>query len=116
MIGEHIKARREKLGYSQAELAKICDLSENYISALERGVKNAGPKAIQVLSDALGVDEATLRFGERDPKKESPQVPEHLRALFEQIAQVFPDSASLIRKSETLAQVMRDLRNDDRNS
>ena len=38
-IGKRIQARREELGMKQEELAECVNLSPNYISAIERGVK-----------------------------------------------------------------------------
>ncbi len=37
MVGQLVRARREALGYSQAQLAKYAQLSQTYISRLEKG-------------------------------------------------------------------------------
>ena len=38
-LGGRIQANRERLGMKQEELAERAELSVNYISAIERGVK-----------------------------------------------------------------------------
>lgn len=53
---EQIKARRKELGISQADLAKLCDLSVNGISKFE---SNAGEREVKLstlfkLSEVLG--------------------------------------------------------------
>lgn len=44
---------RERTGYSQAELARQSGVSQGHISEMERGDKNASPKTIKKLADAL---------------------------------------------------------------
>lgn len=112
-IGENVKALRVGSGWTQEDLARISGVAENYISAIERGARTPGKKIVGKLCDAFAVDEMTIRFGARqEPQKETPQAPEHLKGLFDEIARIFPDSYSLIDKSEKIAKVMRDLRGD----
>ncbi|MGH7434838.1 MAG: helix-turn-helix domain-containing protein, partial [Polyangiaceae bacterium] len=36
-LGTRIRAQREAMGWSQAKLAEVVDLTPNYVGALERG-------------------------------------------------------------------------------
>lgn len=67
-IAENIKRLREVRGWTQAELGRMCGVSDKHISALERGTISPGKKMIPKLLDAFAVDELTLRFGEREEK------------------------------------------------
>ena len=62
VIGQTIKKLREEQGYTQASLGKIMDMSEQYLSALERGVRKPGKTVIAKLCDALGVTEEQILF------------------------------------------------------
>ena len=61
-LGDYIAAYRHKEGYSQREFAKKCNLSNGYISMLERGfnpktkepIKPAIPQ-IKKLADGMGI-------------------------------------------------------------
>jgi transcriptional regulator with XRE-family HTH domain len=39
-MGHRLRARREELGWTQAELARRCDLHKAYIGFVERGERN----------------------------------------------------------------------------
>lgn len=112
-IGENVKMLRLQCRWTQKELGQIVNTAENYIGAIENGTREPGRKLVTKLAEAFGVDESTVRYGERDLEKETSQVPEHLRRLMEEVTRVFPDSASLVEKSEKLSKVMRDLRDEE---
>ena len=65
-VGENIRKLREEAGYTQKQLAGIMGVKEPYISAMERGQRRPGKKILPLLCDALGVDEKTILFGERE--------------------------------------------------
>jgi len=46
---------REKIGISQSELARRCNLSANHISRIERNLKTPSNDAIKKISKALGL-------------------------------------------------------------
>jgi transcriptional regulator with XRE-family HTH domain len=54
-LGARLRARREGLGWSQAELAEKIDISANYVSVLERGLKLPTLDTLLTLARALGV-------------------------------------------------------------
>jgi len=56
-IGRFVREVREARHFSQAELARRCNLSRAYINALESGsVKQPSARTLGVLADALGID------------------------------------------------------------
>jgi transcriptional regulator with XRE-family HTH domain len=54
-FGRSIRRLRKQRGLSQEELAEASDLSRNYISDIERGVRNPGLLALVSLAKALKV-------------------------------------------------------------
>lgn len=63
-IGENIKKLREAAGLTQESIFKQSGLSVSYQSQIENGA-NPGKKTIATYCEVLGVDEMTVRFGER---------------------------------------------------
>jgi transcriptional regulator with XRE-family HTH domain len=57
-FGRSVRRLRKQRGLSQESLAEVCGLSRNYISDIERGVRNPGLLALVALAKALRV---TLR-------------------------------------------------------
>lgn len=67
-FGEFIKSQRKLAALSQRELAKLADLSDAYLSQLERGLHEPSVRVLNGLSDALNVPaDRLLRFlGRKD--------------------------------------------------
>ena len=66
-FGEFIKSQRKLAELSQRELAKLADLSDAYLSQLERGLHEPSVRVLHGLSDALNVPtDRLLRFLGRD--------------------------------------------------
>jgi transcriptional regulator with XRE-family HTH domain len=63
-IGANIKKLREARGLTQESIFKQVGLSTSYQSQIENGA-GIGKKTIEKYIEALGVDEETIRFGER---------------------------------------------------
>ena len=62
-FGEFIKSQRKLAELSQRELAKLADLSDAYLSQLERGLHEPSVRVLQRLSGALNVPaDRLLRF------------------------------------------------------
>lgn len=52
-FGRSIRSHRKKRGWNQDDLAEAAKLSRNYVSDIERGVRNPGLLALVRLSRAL---------------------------------------------------------------
>jgi transcriptional regulator with XRE-family HTH domain len=62
-FGEFIRSQRKLAEMSQRELAKVADLSDAYLSQLERGLHEPSVRVLNGLSEALNVPtERLLRF------------------------------------------------------
>lgn len=62
-FGDFIRSQRKLAAMSQRELAKVADLSDAYLSQLERGLHEPSVRVLHGLSDALNVPtERLLRF------------------------------------------------------
>ena len=62
-FGEFIKSQRKLAELSQRELAKLADLSDAYLSQLERGLHEPSVRVLNGLSHALNVPaDRLLRF------------------------------------------------------
>lgn len=54
-FGDFIKSQRKLAALSQRELAKLADLSDAYLSQLERGLHEPSVRVLNGLSNALNV-------------------------------------------------------------
>lgn len=59
-IGSHIRTRRERLGWSQADLSVAAGISLASVSRVERGVQAPSIDILVALAEALGVGIAAL--------------------------------------------------------
>ena len=86
-LGRQLRARREAQGLTQAVLAERADLTENYLSAVERGLKLPALDTLDRLAKVLGVEPGELLgLSTRDPWIEevaavAEGVPKNLRAV-----------------------------------
>jgi transcriptional regulator with XRE-family HTH domain len=55
-LGGNIKLLRARRGLSQADLAEKADISINFLSNIERGIKFPQPDMLSKLANALGVE------------------------------------------------------------
>jgi transcriptional regulator with XRE-family HTH domain len=75
-FGEFIKSQRKLAELSQRELAKLADLSDAYLSQLERGLHEPSVRVLHGLSDALNVPaDRLLRFLGQDPHRDDSTAP-----------------------------------------
>ena len=54
-LGEFIKGQRQLNQLSQRQLAKLADLSDTYMSQLERGRHEPSLRVLRALADSLGI-------------------------------------------------------------
>ena len=59
-FGEILRTLRNKIGFSQEQLALDCSLDRTYISLLERGLRQPTLTTLFVLADSLGVKPSKL--------------------------------------------------------
>jgi transcriptional regulator with XRE-family HTH domain len=80
-LGDFIRAQRKMLELSQRELAKLTNLSDPYVSQLERGLHEPSVRVLRALAQALNVRAETLLSyaGLLDPD-ETPTVEEAVQA------------------------------------
>lgn len=62
-LGENLKKLRDSHHWTQKELSAISGVSITYISAIERGERNAGAVTLSKLCEAFAVSEEVLRYG-----------------------------------------------------
>ncbi len=68
-----LRARREGLGLSQSELARLSGLHRSYIGDLERGSRNISVRNLTRLAEAMGVKPSKLMSSaEKTLKEEGP--------------------------------------------
>ena len=58
--GRRLRELRQERTVSQIELAKMAATTQATISALERGEREAQPRTVRRLADALGVEPSEL--------------------------------------------------------
>lgn len=54
-IGDLIRKKREEQGWSEAQIAEMCGVTEQTIRKIEEGRFNVGIDIIGAVADALGV-------------------------------------------------------------
>ena len=59
-LGDFIRAQRELMELSQRQLAKMAQLSNPYLSQIERGLHEPSVRVLKALAEALNVRAATL--------------------------------------------------------
>jgi len=60
ILGAVLKETRLKENVTQAKLAEICDLDVDYVSKIERGVRQPTVTTLFTISDALNTPLATI--------------------------------------------------------
>lgn len=60
ILADNIRAFRKQRGYSQEQLADLCELHRTYIGSVERQERNVSLSTLEVLARALGVSAPTL--------------------------------------------------------
>jgi transcriptional regulator with XRE-family HTH domain len=71
-LADQVRFRRERLGYTQGQLAAACSLNEKYIARVEQALLNVTLSSLEALAKGLQCKEAALLTprstrGERSP-------------------------------------------------
>lgn len=89
-LGSRLRALRESEGLTQMQLSKDANVSQNWISSLERGdVDSPDPELLFALSAKLGLtpnDVATIA-GWWQPAK-APEIPDDMRFTWERLVKL----------------------------
>ena len=72
LLGERIKEERKKRGLTQEKLAGLSGVSNNFISYIESGNKNASLKTIKKIADVFQISLSDLFSGMTIAKKSKP--------------------------------------------
>lgn len=59
-FGHQVRRYRKEKGFSQEELADLCNLHRTYIGSIERGERNVSLNNVEKIANALGVPVANL--------------------------------------------------------
>lgn len=94
MIGERLKSLRERKGYSQAQLSKLCGWSTaSRVGHYEYGTRNVGIDDAMVLAKALDTTPIYIMFGEQDHGyAELPEKQRLMLELFRQLPEIEQDN------------------------
>lgn len=98
-IGSRIRERREALGFTQDELARMTErpaISGNVISRWERGRNRPQSDSVDALATALGVSSAYLTFGREQAPASSPADTATLEAMREHLAGIDAKLGTLV--------------------
>lgn len=96
-IGARIRKLRKAAGLSQLNVAQTAGLAVSYVSALERGEKNATILTLSQVADALGVSFEHLVAGELvEVNQLLADLPSHLRP---DALRIFGDSLRVIHRA-----------------
>lgn len=90
-IGEAIRLKRAKLGYSQTKTAELANLSSNFYSAIERGEKNGSLETFYNIAVALEMSLDTMLADVYDPASEP-----YVSSLISELRSLKPDHRRLV--------------------
>lgn len=79
-LGKKLQEHRKAKGITQAEMAKACGLSKNYISAVERGINNCSAKTLITYATKLGISLDEL-IGKEKKNNVNPELLEKLHSM-----------------------------------
>ena len=71
-IGQRIREHRDSLGYTREQVSKIVDISPQFLSEVERGVKGVSSDMLRKLCDGLGLTADYVLWGKKSLADVSP--------------------------------------------
>ncbi len=81
LIGERIRKRRRELGMTQARVAELCDVSDQYLSNIERAVSIPSTEVVMRLAVALDTTPDQFLVGTARQEERWRDVAQGLRGL-----------------------------------
>ncbi len=110
-LGKYIRSQRKLAEMSQRELASLVNLSDTYMSQLERGLHEPSIRVLRSISDGLNIGMDTLlRFMGADPKEGSEE--HHERSVRAELG-IMADPDLSESQKRALLEVLRSFRGDD---
>jgi transcriptional regulator with XRE-family HTH domain len=110
-LGKYIRSQRKLAEMSQRELASLVNLSDTYMSQLERGLHEPSIRVLRSISDGLNIGMDTLlRLMGADPKEGSEEQDE--RAVTAELG-IMADPDLSESQKRALLEVLRSFRGDD---
>ncbi len=91
MIGRRIARRRKKLRLTQAKVAELCDITNQYLSNIERATSVPSLETIMRLAAALDTTPDEFLVGAARPEKDE------WRSVAEQLRTLSPQQLELVR-------------------
>ncbi len=84
-VGSFIRTQRQVAELSQRELARLIDLSDTYLSQLERGLHEPSIRVLRSLADGLGLGaEQLIAFAaglsDTEPQRTAPRTEDAIRS------------------------------------
>jgi y4mF family transcriptional regulator len=102
-IGERIRERRTKLGWTQEQLAQTAGISKSFLSELESGKRSVSADKLLDLAQALGVSLDYLMTGQgNEPKHGEVHIPASL-------AKFAAEAGISFRQALTLLEMQRQI-------
>jgi transcriptional regulator with XRE-family HTH domain len=96
-VGDRIRERRTKLGWTQDDLASKAGLSKGFLSDVENNKRNVGADSLLDLAEALNVSLDYLMKGEMVRAKEKTlEIPADLAEFASQAGISFRDARQLL--------------------
>jgi transcriptional regulator with XRE-family HTH domain len=88
VLGKNIKLFRNHRNFSQAILAEKADISINYLSKIERGIKYPKPDILSKIAESLGIEVYELFKANFEPKHSIIVVSDDRKKLINRLSKV----------------------------
>lgn len=79
-IGQRIRQTRETMGYTRESFSELCDLSESFLSDVERGNKSITTKTLHKICKTSHISADYIVFGSDSNNKSSSPAMESIMA------------------------------------
>ena len=103
--GDRIKAARDKLNWTQEQLAQAAGISKGFLSDIENDKRNISSESALKIADALGISlDYLLRgeTGERERQRQPVRIPPELSNLAEELELSYSETLTLLEAHEAV--------------
>lgn len=102
-IGIRIRSQRETLGYSREKLAELSEISNSFLSDIERGERGFSVALLARISKVLGLSADYILFG-REPAADLSPITDMLSGLDEKYIPELQELLGAYLKTITIAE------------